>query len=315
MSRSVLVGAFRWVGIALGVIILALALLIAYWFIRPNRAYVADALDMETWVVVGDGRHNSNTDLIYWRDAFYLVHASAPWHFASEDTRLVVWRSEDAHTWEKLTELSGAGEDIRDPKFAVIGDRLFMYALKNTVFTAEPYLTVLSTSQDGRSWAPFEEVQPEGWLFWRPKTLDGETWYVPAYWHEHGRSILLRSTDGENWSIVTAIYEGERNDEVAIEFLPDGRMLCTARLEGSGSYFGDSAATTLIGVASPPYVEWTFVKSGVTRLDGPTLFSYNGQVYAAGRYQPDPRWGPVQLGSIFSRKRTSLFLVEPEALT
>ena len=106
-------------------------------------------------------------------------------------------------------------------------------------------------SDDGRYWTPFQEVEPEGWLFWRPKTRDGTAWYVPAYWHEHSRSILLKSTDGYHWEKVSTIYGGERNDEVDIEFLPDGRILAAARLEGSGSIFGDPVVSILIAVAAP----------------------------------------------------------------
>lgn len=314
MSKASGFKIMRGVALALICIALALTTLVAVWYGRPNTSYVADALDMESWDAVSDGTHNSNTDLIYWQNAFYLVHATSPWHFASEQSKLIVRRSQDAKSWEKIAELAAAGEDIRDPKFAVIGDRLFIYALKNLDFTAEPYTTVMSTSEDGRTWSAFEPVEPEGWLFWRPKTSDGVTWYLPAYWHEHGKSALLQSTDGENWTMVRLIYEGERNDETTLEFLPDGRMISTARLEGSGSYFGDDDASTLIGVAPPPYEQWTFTKDKVTRLDGPTLFTYGGRVYAAGRYQPGRRGYFTELGSIFSRKRTSLFLVEEDGL-
>lgn len=91
--------------------------------------------------------------------------------------------------------------------------------------------------------------------------------------------------------------------------------MATARLEGSGSIFGDPRAATLIAVAEPPYTRWTYNRSQVTRLDGPALFSYKGQIYAVGRYQPKP-WGPLtQLGSVFSRKRTALFRVDEDRLT
>ena len=304
----------RGIGITLLAILLLLALIIGWWAIRPNTANIADDLVMDNWIAVSDGTHNSNTDLIYWNDAFYLVHAASPWHFASEKSRLIVRRSEDGKTWEKTAELAAAGEDIRDPKFGAIGDRLYMYALKNVDFTAEPYTTVISSTADGITWTDFNEIEQEGWLFWRPKTIDGLTWYIPAYWHEHGISALLQSTDGENWEMVGPIYQGERNDETTIEFLPDGRMISTARLEGSGSIFGDNTAATLLAVTEPPYQDWTFERSSVTRLDGPTLFTYNGQVYAAGRYQPGRRGIFTGLGSIFSRKRTALFLVEADRL-
>jgi hypothetical protein len=49
--------------------------------------------------------------------------------------------------------------------------------------------------------------------------------------------------------------------------------------------------------------------SSLTRLDGPALFSHAGRVFAVGRYQPHPRQPFTRQGSIFARKRTSLFEV------
>jgi hypothetical protein len=137
---------------------------------------------------------------------------------------------------------------------------------------------------------------------------------MPAYWHQHGRSALLKSSDGTNWSFVSQIYEGEKNDETAIEFLPDGRIIATARLEGSGSMFGDAQASTLIAAASPPYDKWSYRKSRVTRLDGPCLVSHGGRVLAIGRRQAGRTAALSEQGSIFGRKRTSLFLVKDDGL-
>jgi hypothetical protein len=289
--------------------ILSIAIVLLYWYFRPNSAAVDPSLQAETWTAVGDGMHNSNTDMIRWRDRFYLVHASSPYHFATEKCRLVIRSSGDARAWEKLSEVNIPGEDIRDPKFAVIGGRLFLYVLKSTRFIAEPYRTALRTSADGRTWTPLVDIDPEGWLFWRPKTRDGRTWYVPAYWHEHGKSILLESTDGVRWSQVSVIHEGDWNDETDIEFLPDGRMIATARLEGSDRWLGDKNASTLIALAAPPYTVWKSTKSHVTRLDGPALFSYNGKTYAVGRHNPDRVGFFSYFGSILARKRTALYRV------
>ena len=305
----------KWLAIVLGILILLLALLVGYWFLRPNQAAVSDKLYGETWVAVDDGSHNSNTDMIYWKDAFYLIHASSPFYFASKASRLNILRSEDGHNWEQIAEFDAAGEDIRDPKFAPIGDRLYLYALKNTEFTAEPYQTVYAVSEDGASWSSFQEIEPKGWLFWRPKTADGSTWYVPAYWHEHGRAALLRSTDGENWMVQSEIHEGDRSDEPAIEFLPDGHLIATVRLEMSDSWTGHPEGSTLIATSQPPFETWTpSTKSPIARLDGPTLFTYNDKVYAVGRYQPHVASPFGWQGSIFGRKRTLLFLVEEDGL-
>lgn len=272
-------------------------------------------LNYEHWDVVNDGLHNSNTDLIFWREAFYLVHAASPFHFANKRCKLVILRSIDAKIWQRITEFGADGEDIRDPKFAAIDGRLFLYALKNRDFKAEPYTSVFTISVDGENWPHYQKIEPPGWLFWRPKTQDGVNWYVPAYWWEHGKSVLLHSQDGINWAIHSTIYEGDRNDETDCEFLPGGRMLVTARLEVSESIFGSAQGCTLITAADPPYTDWTTrTKSYLTRLDGPCLFPYNGQIYTVGRFQPRLN-GPFSLqGSAFAKKRTSLFSVQEDKL-
>ncbi|HNU91962.1 MAG TPA: sialidase family protein [Spirochaetota bacterium] len=295
-------------------IVLCALLLLLYWCFRPNAARVEPSLKLETWSAVSDGMHNSNTDMIFWKGNFYLVHANSPYHFATEKCRLMLWRSGDARSWEKLSEVNIPGEDIRDPKLVPMAGRLFLYVLKSTRFIAEPYSTALRTSADGKEWTPLIDIEPEGWLFWRPKTRDGRTWYAPAYWHEHGRSILLKSFDGLRWERVSAIHEGGWNDETAIEFLPDGRLLATARLEGSDSWLGDERASTLIATAAPPYTSWKSVESRVTRLDGPALFSYNGNLYAVGRHNPDPPGFFSYYGSILARKRTALYRVLKDRL-
>ena len=312
----------KWAGLTIGLLLLVIVAVIAYWALRPNRAQVDPALAAEVWPVISDGLHNSNTHLIYWHDAFYLVHARSRFHMGNSDSRLVVHRSADGQTWEEIAVLSMTAEagvapaDIRDPKFAVIGDRLFLYALPNTGFEPEPYATVVSASDDGVNWPAFTPIEPQGWLLWEPKTLDGATWYAAAYWHEHGRSALFRSADGLAWEHVSDIHEGDRNDETANEFLPDGRILITARLEGDDRAWhqGSPNAATLLAVSAPPYTEWTVTRSATARLDGPALFVYNGRVYAVGRFDPDGTSHWYGGSSLLGRKRTAIYEVTPDAL-
>ncbi|MFI5315543.1 MAG: sialidase family protein [Myxococcota bacterium] len=298
----------------------ALAALAAWLYLRPNRARVDPRLSLESWDVVADGLHNSNTDLIHFSGRFLLAHAASPYHMGSADCRIVVRASADARSWEKVAELRVSGEDVRDPKFAEIGGRLFLYALPNHGFYALPYTTLFATSDDGAAWSDFAPVEisgaaPSGWLFWRPHSRDGETWYVPAYWNEHGHSILLRSHDGVRWQLVSRIWDGEGNDETDFAWLPDGRMLATARLEVTPDrVLGNRDASTLLALADPPYERWTYARSRVTRLDGPVLFPLAGRVFAVARRQAGPRRFLTRLGGALSRKRTSLFAVEPHRL-
>jgi len=306
----------RGIGLVLGLLLLLLAALVAYWALRPNRAEVDPTLGAEVWPVVSDGWHNSNTHLIYWRDAFFLVYARSRFHMGNSDSRLVVRRSADGREWTEVALLGMPGEDIRDPKFAAIGDRLFLYALPNTGFEPEPYGTVVATSDDGLTWSSFTPVEPQGWLLWEPKTLDGQTWYATAYWHEHGRSALFRSTDGLTWAHVSDIHQGDRNDETANAFLSDGRMLVTARLEGDDRAWhqGSPNAATLLAVAAPPYTKWTTTRSATARLDGPALFTDNGRVYAVGRFDPEGLDQWYGGSSLLGRKRTAIYEVTPDAL-
>jgi hypothetical protein len=304
-------------------LLLGFGLILVWWYVRPNGSRLDPAMGLESWDVVADRMHNSNTDLIRWGEDFFLVHAVSPYHFASRGCHLRLSTSADGRRWEHRATFSFPGEDIRDPKLAVIGGRLFLYALTNRSFDPEPCTTVYSISDDhGRTWSALERLAPEGWLMWKPKTLDGRRWYAAAYWHEHGRSALFTSLDGVAWDTVATIFDGgRRNDETDLAFLPDGRMLTTSRLEGDfheweyGMMFGDPTGATLIASAEPPYTSFrTLCESRLTRLDGPALFSHAGHVFAVGRRQPELRQPFTRQGSIFARKRTSLFEVTPEGL-
>ena len=138
-----------------------------------------------------------------------------------------------------------------------------------------------------------------------------------AYWYEHGKSILLKTQNGVDFDVVSVIHNGrkaksnDRNDETDIGFFDDGTLISTQRLEFSEHIRGDKRACTNITLAGPPYTTWREAgKDYTTRLDGPALFPYNGRVYALGRYNPY-KARPLfkYYGSVFARKRTSLFEV------
>ena len=304
--------------LAICLLILVLIILICapilYWRFRsPTDIDVADSLNLEVWTAVAPDAHHSNTDLIKYKDQYLLAHATSPWHFASPKCKLVVRSSPDGKQWRVLSEIKVPGEDVRDPKLAVINGKLFLYFLRNKEkFLAEPTGNSYCVSDDAVTWSAPEELSIEGWLLWRPKTFDGETFYMPAYWWEHGKSMLFASTDGINWAEVGQIYSGEKNDETAISFKPDGTMLMTARLEIDPNRWGyHPDAHTLIGTASPPYTEWKLSRSYETRLDGPYLFQIGERTYACGRRNVG---GRDYMGSVWGAKRTSLYLVLPDRL-
>lgn len=287
------------------------------WYLRPSNYVVNEEIVLDTWVAVDEGKHNSNSHMIYWNKsgAMYLAHDRRPFHLGTTDAKILIWNSTNAKDWTKVAEFEVEGYDVRDPKFGIIKNRLYLYFLINNQFPmALPHTTYFTYTENGVDWVVPEPIEPFGWNFWAPKTNDDITWYLPAYGRDPYSVRLLSSPDGENWTTVATMYSGEHCSESAIEFLPDGRMMLVARMEGTGSVasfmFGSTNASTLIATSPYPYTNWSsYIKSTVDKLDGLELFTYQNKVYAAARHQPGPRGVFTQLGSIFSRKRTGLYLV------
>src|SRR2546426_7440236 len=99
--------------------------------VRGRRPQVDREVVLETWDAVADGADNSNTDLIFWNDAFYLCHQTSPFHLGTSRSRMLLWRSNDARSWERVAEFKAASGEYRDPTFAAIHGRLFVYLLPN----------------------------------------------------------------------------------------------------------------------------------------------------------------------------------------
>ncbi len=303
-------------GILVGFISLLIILgsLSLWWVIRPNTARINSHLDFTKWTAVSNGRHNANTDLILWKGHYYFIYANQPGNQGSDTTFLSLNRGKNLHNLREILTLNVPGEDIRDPKFAIIQDKLFVFYLKNKGFIADPYGTAYVYTTDGKKFSDPEDVKGfDDWLFWRPKTLDNITWYCTASSAPQTKCILLKSTDGFNWEKVSSIAEGTGLAEIELLFLSDKRMLISIRDEvDHDTVLGRTTAGTGLGISKPPYKEWKGTVDALTKLDGPVLFkitdsSNNSRYFAVGRFQPDRDIFFTASGSVFSRKRTSLF--------
>lgn len=292
------------------------------WSAEGNESMTDPRLGAECREAVNDGRHNSNSFLTFWREEFWLIHANSPYHIATPECELILWRSKDAVNWTKVRTFSVPDEDIRDPKFAVIGDRLFIYYLMSLVDdTAEPYTTAVVYTDDGTNFSePRELFDVHGWLLWNPRTHDGKTWYAPAYWCVHGNSVILKTVDGLDFEPVAYIHRGKKgfrndmNDETDFAFFDDGRLLSVQRLEYRHHMNSDARCCSNLTVAKPPYTEWVELgRDYETRLDGLSMFSYNNRIYALGRRNPYLP-GRHNIGSLLGRKRTALYEVTEKGL-
>jgi hypothetical protein len=271
-------------------------------------------LDFTNEVFVTNGRHNANTDLIYWNGNYYFIYANQPGNQGSTTTFLSVNRGNDLHAMTEIMQLRVAGEDIRDPKFAIINNQIFIYYLKNSGVIAIPYGTAYLNSSDGVTWSiPADLPGMAGWCLWRPRTLNGTTWYCSVYKNDQTDCSMFKTTDGINWIFVSKIASGVGISEDELTFLSDGRMLVSIRNElNSAAVVGDVNAGTLLAIAAPPYTSWSVTLDKLTKLDGPCLFNINDtsnvtHYFAVGRFQPEVDSMLTAMGSVFAKKRTSLF--------
>ncbi|HDP79272.1 MAG TPA: hypothetical protein ENN21_00350 [Spirochaetes bacterium] len=127
-------------------------------------------------------------------------------------------------------------------------------------------------------------------------------------------TVLLKSTDGVNWSEVSEVYTAFGNGEPAMEFMPDKSIIAVLRCGslGTGGYeFGNATGNTIIAISKPPYREWSYAHSFITRLDGATLFPVRGRIFAAGRNHLGPRF---DMGNHLAKKRTAIYEVKRDRL-
>jgi len=325
---------------------------IVYMDLRPAPKYIYDPmLQLTHWTVVDTGKdpaknHNSNTDLIYYNNSFYLVFQQSKWHIQDTNGALVIQKSPDATpgSWEEIHRIALPHTDVRDPKFANISNRLFVYFLPNYRFDPAPNTTYYLYSNDSLTFTPPQELQVNvtytydngtkeavttaGWNFWRPKTYDNVDWYVLAsgrkYKQDPGSvgdadvtgtmTILLKTQDGFNWTEVSEVYTTHGNGEACLEFLTSGKVITTHRVGSMGlpGYaFGNPHGATVIGTSYNNLQNWSFAVEFQTRLDGSTLFRLDGRIFAVGRNHLGPR---PDMGNHFAVKRTAFYEVKSDRL-
>ena len=75
-----------------------------------------------------NGEHNAFTDLIRFRDRYYLAFRSCPdGHGVHPTSSIIILESEDARTWKPIHRFRVPKRDTRDPHFLIFKGKLFVY--------------------------------------------------------------------------------------------------------------------------------------------------------------------------------------------
>ncbi len=237
------------------------------------------------------GNSNNNLDVVRHGGRVYLAWRTAPDHYASARTQVLVISSEDERAWRFEQRLS-VETDLREPRFLSLGERLFLYVsrLGSDPLAFEPQgVSVTERRADG-AWTALEEIYEPGFLAWRTKVERGAA-YVLGYLH--GENLyrfngapmdveFLTTTDGRAWAPVDptrrVVYRGG-GSEADFTLGDDGTLYAVIRNEeGDETGFGSKVCRAPRG----DLARWT-CRSDPRKYDSPLMFWHDGEAYLVAR--------------------------------
>jgi len=223
------------------------------------------------------GQHNAFTDLIRWHGRWWCAFREAVAHVGG-DGAIRVLESVDGETWASAALVTEKDVDLRDPKFSLTPQDKLMINCAGSVYLGTRFIKGRQSrvlfSDDGRTWTVPKRVLAEGEWLWRVTWHEGVA-YGAAYDNmpkTHGGPrpdewpiAVYASQDGLAWERIAGLAVPGQPNETTLRFLPNGDMVAMVRREG-----GDKRGT--IGVAAPPFREWTWSPSNY-RFGGPNFLA------------------------------------------
>lgn len=234
---------------------------------------------------------NNNLDIAWFDHRLFLAFRTAPSHFASADTVMVVMSSEDQQTWTLEAQIS-LDTDLREPRFLELDGQLILYfaVLGDDAFDFEPQGARRITRRALGDWSAPEEVFYPGFIPWRTHVIDGvatvlgytggENIYdagaepVTVYW--------LKTEDGSTFEPylpdqpVVLMGGGSETD---LAFTPEGALIAVSRNEaGDETGFGSKICRAEPGALG----DWRCV-ADPKKYDSPLVFEHGGQIWLVGR--------------------------------
>ncbi len=248
-----------------------------------------------------NGEHNAFTDLVRFRDMFYLTFRSCPdGHMVHPTASIIVLRSPDAVSWQQVHRFDVHLRDTRDPHFLVFQDRLFIYtgtwySGKTTIpvsdYDLNLHLGYAAWSDDGQQWhSPVMLEGTFGHYIWRAAAFQGKAYLCGRRKQEFEvaargegnqvESLMLESDDGLTWR-KRAVFQEQQGDETAFLFEPDGTILAVGRRGGAPAQLLRSL---------PPYDQWE--RRELDQYVGGPLLAKWGDRYVVGGRQSTSDRGP-----------------------
>ena len=240
---------------------------------EPPKAEIV-SLD-KVWDRAG---HNAFTDLIRYRERWYMTFREATSH-VSPDGAIRILSSSDGERWEPFARLTYPVADLRDPKLTVTPDNRLMLTTAGAMHQPSDYKfkSFVWFSRDGRNWSSAEFAGDADVWIWRVQWYQGK---ALAMGYDTDKEAFLRSyvsVNGKDFSVLNpTVLDKDYPNETSIVFLPGDTALCLVRRDGGEK-------TALLGKSRPPYRGWTWQDLGV-RIGGPHMIRLpDGRIVAAVR--------------------------------
>lgn len=246
-----------------------------------------------------NGEHNAFTDMIHYKDKYYLAFRSCPeGHDVSDKASVILLSSDDAEKWEIANRFHVEDRDTRDPHFLKFKDKLFVYtgtwycksdAEKPQKFNINRHLGYAVWTEDGKTWSkPTLLEGTYGHYIWRAAVLGDKAYMCARRKHEFlelgdlprndsiMEAAMLESDDGLIWR-KKALFMEHNGDETAFQFETDGLVTAIARRGTNNAQ---------LCISKSPYKNWQRTDLG-RYIGGPLLAKWGTRYLVGGRQRTD----------------------------
>ena len=270
--------------------------------------------------VVRNGWYNAFTDLVYWKDYYWLAYRRGTGHhherslpLRTGNSQVVVLRSNDLTRWQEAQVFVSpygyaGGGGLADGHFCAADDRLYLWT-SDRVWTADRRIiapTHVAWTQDGMAWTVQQptRIGDSHTNVFRARFHDGR--FHAAVAGGDDALLLIASDDAVHWTEQARIAGPGPGfcSESDLHWLPDGRLWCVVRVNGPALFYQ----------AEPPYTRFSGPTELARRCDAPVMCETGGQVYLGGRCPvPNSPCGTTGLYRMRPQGPAELILALPPA--
>ncbi len=265
-------------------------------------------------------KSNNNVDIAEFNGEYYIGLRTAPTHFASKKTKLLVFKSKDLNKFE-LDTIINLSSDIREPRFCVYNKKIFLYffqgGTKALKFESKKIWLISKSSNSG--WSSLTDIHLDGYVPWRVRNVNDKL-LLSAYYgknlynSKHKSDLrLFESSDGIKWQPIS------EKPQCDLEFAEEGEFVIdrdsvlwgTIRFEGFGG--------ALVKAEKNNWSNWNIVKTDYKYYSA-LLFERENEVYLISRRNVDGKANRFKsrtrnlLRYSFTKKCTALFQINKEKM-